>query len=240
MGDYLERARLAEPQDEINAGFSRRGPDTASKSIFSKACTGRPQKRVQPMPLGVMLISNRNSEYFVKLRPLRVLFLLFALTPSLLAQTDAPATREDILKLFNLMHVREQVVPVLQAIAKQQRNIIHDNLKRQTPRISPQDLARLDQFTTDIMNDLPVDGMLDDMVPVYQKHFNKSDVDALSAFYSSPIGQKFMHEMPAMTAESMQAAYPRIQAYMDKVMERAQAMARDDPEKKKAPPETNK
>ncbi len=167
--------------------------------------------------------------------------LLFALVVSpVWPQTSAetPATRDDILALFSLMHVRDQVEPAMQFIAKQQRAIIHDNLKRQTPRISPQDLARLDQFTTDIMKDLPVDGMLDDMVPVYQRHLTRSDVEAMSAFYSSPTGQKLLREMPAMTNESMQAASPRIQALMDKVMERAKAMSKEN-EQKGATPKSN-
>jgi hypothetical protein len=164
--------------------------------------------------------------------------LLFALAVSpVWPQTaaEAPATRDDILALFSLMHVREQVQPAMEFVAKQQRAIIHDNLKRQSPRISAEDLARLDQFTADIMKDLPVDGMLDDMVPVYQKHLTKSDVEAMSAFYSSPTGRKLLGEMPAMTAESMQAASPRIQALMDKVMERARQMAKDDELKSTAP-----
>jgi len=170
------------------------------------------------------------------------LVLLLGLAVRLLGQSaaEAPATRDDILALFNLMHVRDQVEPAMQFIAKQQRAIIHDNLKRQTPRISPQDLARLDQFTTDIMKDLPVDGMLDDMVPVYQRHLTKSDVEAMSAFYSSPTGQKLLREMPAMTAESMQAASPHIQALMDKVMERARQMAQDNQGKKNTPSDTGK
>jgi len=170
------------------------------------------------------------------------LILLLGLAVRLLGQSaaEAPATRDDILALFSLMHVRDQVEPAMQFIAKQQRAIIHDNLKRQTPRVSPEDLARLDQFTTDIMKDLPVDGMLDDMVPVYQRHLTKSDVEAMSAFYSSPTGQKLLREMPAMTAESMQAASPRIQALMDKVMERARQMAQDNQGKKNTPSDTGK
>src|SRR5208283_515348 len=61
----------------------------------------------------------------------------------------------------------------------------------------------------------PLDEMLNDMVPVSQRHFTKSDIDALTAFYSSPAGQKFLHEMPAVTAETMKAVYPRIQAEVD-------------------------
>jgi len=172
---------------------------------------------------------------------LRIVLLVALMAPIVRPQTaaDAPATRDDILALFNLMHVRDQVEPAMQFIAKQQRAIIHDNLKRQTPRISPEDLARLDQFTSDIMKDLPVDGMLDDMVPVYQRHLTRSDVDAMSAFYSSPTGQKLLREMPAMTNESMQAAYPRIQALMDRVVERAKAMSKENEQKVATPKPDN-
>ena len=49
--------------------------------------------------------------------------------------------------------------------------------------------------------------MLDDMIPVYQKHLTKSDVDEMIKFYSTPTGQKFLREMPAMTAEGMEAMH---------------------------------
>jgi uncharacterized protein len=176
--------------------------------------------------------------------PFVLVLVLFALTvPSLLAQTpaDPPATRDDVLALFSLMHIREQVTSVMESVATQQRQIMHDNLKRQVPRVSPEEFARLDQFMADVMKELPIDGMIDDMVPVYQKHLSKSDVDAMTAFYSSQTGQKLLREMPAMTAESMQAASPRIQAMMDKVMERAREMSKErEPKNVTAPKTDNK
>jgi uncharacterized protein len=178
-----------------------------------------------------------DSGVMMKSRTAIVSLLIGMLVSPLCAQTaaDSPATRDEILALFNLMHVREQVQPAMEFVARQQRAIIHDNLKRQTPRISPENLAKLDQFTADIMKEPPVDGMLEDMIPVYQKHLTRSDVDAMSAFYSSPTGQKLLREMPAMTTESMQAASPRIQALMDEVMERARAMAKEDEQKGATP-----
>ena len=50
----------------------------------------------------------------------------------------------------------------------------------------------------------------------------------MSVFYSSPTGQKLMKEMPAMTAESMQAAGPRMQAMMDKMMDKSKKMAEEE------------
>jgi uncharacterized protein len=166
-----------------------------------------------------------------------IILLLTLLRPALFAQslTDTPATPDDIKSLFTLMHIRDQIQPAMEYVARQQRAIIYETLKRQNPRISREDMARLDQFTADIMKDLPVDGMLDDMIPVYQKHLSRSDVEAMTAFYSSPTGQKLLREMPAMTAESMQAASPRIQALMDKVVERAQAMSKENDQKNAAP-----
>ncbi len=168
----------------------------------------------------------------------------FAVAQSSVDSTPAastPASSEDMKALFDLMHVREQVSQVMESIAQQQRKIVHDNLARRTPRLSPKDLARLDQFTIEIMQDLPVDGMIDDMILIYQKHLNKNDVDVMTAFYSTPTGQKLVREMQAMTMESMQAASPRIQALMDKVMERAAEMANDTKGKSATPkPPTDK
>ena len=130
------------------------------------------------------------------------------------------------------MHIRDQMRLVMDSVAKQQREMIREGLKKRAPQMTEQDLARLDQFTSDVLKDFPVDGMLDDMIPVYQKHLNKADVDAMNAFYQSPTGQKMLREMPAMTAESMQASSPRIQAMMDKVMERAEQLAREERNKK--------
>jgi hypothetical protein len=52
----------------------------------------------------------------------------------------------------------------------------------------------------------------------------------LISFYSSPAGQKFLHEMPAVTSETMRAVYPRIQAEVDAALKRAEEKS-DSPQK---------
>ena len=173
----------------------------------------------------------------MKLRHLLVIMVLCAATTSLFAQADAAATREDVLKLFDVMRVREQMASVMTTIATQQRAMMHEGMRKHFPQISDEELARLDKFTTDTMKDMPFDGMLDDMIPVYQRHLTKGDVGAMGAFYASPTGQKLLREMPAMTAESMQAAGPRIQAMMEKVMDRAEQMAEEDRKKQSGSPQ---
>jgi hypothetical protein len=43
------------------------------------------------------------------------------------------------------------------------------------------------------------------LVPVYQKHFSADEIDGMVKFYSSPLGQKVLTEMPAAMAEANQA-----------------------------------
>jgi hypothetical protein len=178
----------------------------------------------------------------MKLRYLSGLVVFCLATTALFAQTDAPATREDVLKLFDVMKIHEQMASVMTTIATQQRAMMHEGMRKHFPQISDEELARLDKFTTDTMKEMPIDGMLDDMIPVYQKHLNKGDVDAMSAFYASPTGQKLLREMPAMTAESMEAAGPHIQGMMEKVMDRVEKMAEEDRKKQSGSPQpaTNK
>jgi hypothetical protein len=83
--------------------------------------------------------------------------------------------------------------------------------------------ARLNKMMDDMVKDLPIDELLQAMVPVYQKHFTKEDVDALTTFYSTPSGQRILKEMPVVTAESMQASMGIIQKMMAKVQERMQS-----------------
>ena len=169
--------------------------------------------------------------------------LLFGclMTPAAVAQSasDAPATREDVLKLFDTMHLRDQMTSALDTTLKQQRAMVHDALKKRFPDTTEDELARRDQLMAEMMKDYPIDAMLEDMIPVYQKHLTRGDVDAMNVFYASPTGQKILKEMPAMTAESMQAASPRIQALMDKVMDRSEEMLKEDREKKSAKPKTS-
>jgi uncharacterized protein len=134
---------------------------------------------------------------------------------------DAPS-KDDVKKLFDVMASREQVQDMMHQLFIQMRSLSREQLKKRQPDVSEEELARMDRESEDLIAHFPLDSMLDDMVPVYQRHFTKSDIDALNAFYSSPAGQKFLHEMPAVTAETMRAVYPKIQAQVDAAIKRAE------------------
>lgn len=149
------------------------------------------------------------------------------------AATIAPgaASKEDVKKLFEVMKNKDQMRRTMEQVFAQMKALNREQVKKRQPDISQEELSRMDRDSDEFVKSFPVDEMLDDMIPVYQQHFNKSDINGLIAFYSSPTGQKFLREMPAVTAESMQAAYPRIQSALDTALKRAQEKTDSPPRK---------
>ena len=135
-------------------------------------------------------------------------------------QNGAPATRDDILKLFSVMDTQQQVRQTMEQVMAQSQAMAHQAMKKRHPELSDEQLARMDKESEELARSYPVDQLVEDMIPVYQKHLTKNDVDALVAFYSSASGQKILHDMPAIMAESMEAVYPRLQKNMDDILQR--------------------
>jgi hypothetical protein len=149
-----------------------------------------------------------------------------------------PAAKEDVQKLFEVMQIHQQMRLVMDSVIKQQSVMMHETLKKRYPQMSAEKIARADNMIKETMKDVPMDAMLDDMIPIYQRHFTKTDIDAMTTFYASPTGQKMIREMPALTSESMQASYGRMQKQMDAVMRRTEQMVKEDQENKNSTPST--
>ena len=134
---------------------------------------------------------------------------------------DAPS-KEDVQKLFDVMASREQMAQMMQKVFAQARTLNRDEIKKRHPDITAAQLASMDRQSEELLKNFPLEAMLSDMIPIYQRHFTKTEIDALSAFFSSPPGQKYLHEIPAVTAETMKAIYPRIEAEVDALLKQAE------------------
>src|SRR5262249_35599203 len=127
---------------------------------------------------------------------------------------DAPS-KADIQKLFDAMANRQQMQQMIEQLSSQMEALNREQIKKRHPDATDEELSRVGSQSRNLINDFPTYETLSDMLPISQKPFPKSDVHALIDFYSSPAGQKFLHEMPAVTAQTMKAVYPRIQAQVD-------------------------
>lgn len=170
---------------------------------------------------------------------LRIVVPVFCLlTAAVLAQQpDTPATKDDILKLFRVMDTQDQMRQVMQQVIGQMAEMNREALKKRPSAVTEDDLAQMDREFKEVAKTYPVDQLMEDMVPVYQKHLTKADVDAMITFYSSPTGKKLLREMPAMTSEGIQAAYPRMQKNLDAIMKRMDEKPPNAPSQK---PDTSK
>ncbi|SRR6266571_2000758 len=156
-----------------------------------------------------------------------LLAVVFCLTTSLagVAQqttSDAPATKEDVQRYLDVMHSREMMLQMVDAMSKPMHQMIHEQYLKDKDKLPADFEARMNKMLDDSMKAFPWDEMLQSMVPVYQKHFTKGDVDALTAFYGTPTGQKVLRELPAITAEAMQSMMPLLRKQMEAMNEHMQ------------------
>ena len=147
------------------------------------------------------------------------------------------ASREQILKLFNMLNVRKTTEMTMQVAAQQAKASAEQMFQQQTPNATPEQVKQFREMMDGIMDDtfgnMPIEKMIDVMIPVYQRHFTSSDIDSIVAFYSSPTGQKFLNELPQIVQESMQAMGPIQQQMMQDLMQKTnQRMQKMQEEKK--------
>lgn len=159
---------------------------------------------------------------------MKYLFLgvLLCLTTSVvLAQqsdANAPATREDIENYLAVMHSHEMMQQMADAMSKPMHKMVHDLYIKDKDKL-PADFEEKElKIIDDMYRNMPFDDMMQSMVPVYQKHFTKGDVNALIAFYSSPTGQKMVREMPAIMSEAMEQAMPIMEKYLQNMQQQVQ------------------
>jgi hypothetical protein len=159
-----------------------------------------------------------------------------------LAQTaaDAPASKQDVERYLEAVHSHDLMLKMVEAMSQPMHQMAHDQCAKDKDRLPADCEDRMGKTLDDMMKQLPFDEMVQAMVPAYQKHFTKGDMDALVAFYSAPTGQKVLQEMPAIMAEGMEAMMPIMRRSIDKMTERAQQqvaqMLKDSQKKAEGPP----
>jgi len=171
-----------------------------------------------------------------------ILISLFAiLAGSCFAQQsaqEAPASKEDVQRYLDAIHSHDMMKEMIDAMSKPLHQLIHEQYVKDKDKLPADFETRMNQIMDDMWKDMPFDEMMQAMVPSYQKHFTKGDMDGLVAFYSSPTGQKVLREMPTIMSEAMQSMMPIMQKQIEAMQERVQqqtAKMMKDSEKKAEP-----
>jgi uncharacterized protein len=171
------------------------------------------------------LVYRRNCVILASVKMKRLIIAIFVLllaaaTGAQETTDNAPATREDIQKYLDVMHSHDMMAQMMNAMTPSLHKMVHDQYLKDQDKLPADFEERTNKMMDDMFHNMPFDDMTAAMVPIYQRHLTKGDVNALLAFYSSPTGQKMLHDLPAIMSESMQAMLPIMQKYMESVRQR--------------------
>jgi hypothetical protein len=152
---------------------------------------------------------------------------------------DAP-TRDQVMKLLDLLQIRKSMSLMMDGMKQAMKQGAEEAFRERVPNPTPKQLEALNGMVDDMMADMPLDEMIEAIVPIYRRHLSKSDVEEVIRFYSSTVGQKLLREQPQMIQEGMQAGVEIQQKRMDQMMakirERTEKMAEEEEKDKAATP----
>ena len=170
------------------------------------------------------------------MKPLFPLFVCAALSVSALAQkpaaphqsasrstvasADEKPSAGQVLRLLDLLRIKESIQISVDAMKEEMKGTAEQSFREKFPNPTPEQLQSVHAAVDDVFKTLVLDDLLTKVVPVYQRHLTRSDVQAMIAFYSSPAGKKIMREQPAMIRESMQATAAGQQKKMEILLAR--------------------
>jgi uncharacterized protein len=153
-------------------------------------------------------------------RLLIVVCVVFFLSWSGFAQTnaaDSPATKADVERYFQIVKSHDMMKKLMATMTQSMHQMMHERYLKHKDELPANYESKMTARMDDMFENMPMDEMMQAMVPAYQKHFTKGDIDNLVTFYSSPTGAKLLRELPSIMAESMQDMMPIILKYSDTV-----------------------
>lgn len=175
------------------------------------------------------------------MRRIAITILLVALFASFsLAQSADAPSREDVLKLMQVLNVRQQVGLVLDGMSSQIGTSMSAQMKKMAPNATPRQQKLMDELAAGAQQDMrsvmKEDEMIELMVPIYQKYMTKQEVAMITNFYSTPEGQAFLKKMPMVMRDAMQAGgeygrskQPELEALIQKRLADFKAKLTDSP-----------
>lgn len=155
-----------------------------------------------------------------------LLLVPFGMAQSPAASEDVSATKDQVIQLLEVTQARNRVEQLIDGMRKQGRLGAEAAFKQKIPDATPEELARVDAIADLLFQDFSVGEIIDTIIPIYQKHLSKTDIDGILSFYATPAGQKLLKETPAILAESMEAGGQIGQKKMANINERIEQQMR--------------
>jgi hypothetical protein len=141
----------------------------------------------------------------------------------------APAEKVDPAKEAAIRHLMDltQTSKMGDSLTSYVTNQVRQALSQAIP---PDRLAKLmDGFSQKMNTAAPSGGVADAVIPIYARAFSMEDIQAITQFYESPLGQRMVNALPQVTRESEELG---MQMQQKGAMNVLQEMSSDYPELK--------
>lgn len=157
------------------------------------------------------------------MKRLLIVLACLAFSVSALAQIlDEPASKDDVILYLRTMHAHDMLEKTMQVQSRSMQQLVREQVLKEKGSVPPEFDAHFQKTMDELVRGMPVDEITEAMIPAYQKHFTKGEIEAMNTFYSSPIGQKVLQELPAVMQEGAQAAMPIMSKYLSEWNDRMQ------------------
>ena len=156
-----------------------------------------------------------------------------------------PAVSAAVQKMFTAMKYREVMVAsmqqMLQTLPMQLRMSVTqsvNNNQKLSPAEKEKTLAKFEKSLPEtvaamskLLNDPTlIDEMYAEIVPLYARTFTLAEINELTRFYATPVGQKMLQKMPQLMGESMalgqRVVGPRVGKLVQQLMQQQQDAAK--------------
>ena len=156
-----------------------------------------------------------------------------AATPAPAPEKVDPAKDAAIRHLMDVTETSKLGDTIQGAISNQVQNVMG-----QSRAIPPDQMQKfMDTFNQKFDASAPSGAVTDAMVPIYSHHFSLEEIQGITKFYESPVGQRLVKEMPALLQETHNIGLEMDQKAAIDVL---RAMSTDYPQlKQMLPPDPN-
>ncbi len=156
-----------------------------------------------------------------------VLACLALAVPGLAQKENEPASKDDVTLYLRTMHAHDMILQVMQIQSQNMQQLFRDQILKETGSVPPEFDTHFKKAMDDLIKGMPLEQITQAMIPAYQQHFTKGDLEAMNAFYSSPVGQKVLQQLPAVMQEGSKAAMPIMSKYLGEWKDRLEQEMKD-------------
>lgn len=82
--------------------------------------------------------------------------------------TAVSPSRDQVLKFIDVLRIKPQLAQYFNGVAKQAKLGAEEGFKQKIPEATPAQLAEVDKFAENLFKDMPIDEMIEAMVPIYR------------------------------------------------------------------------